>query len=189
MAKVYQFIANGSEEIESLTTIDVLRRAGIETVTVSITGSEFAELSHGVTIKCDTTFEAVDLSDADMLLLPGGLPGADYLLEHEGVRKALVAQNAAGKKIGAICAAPQVLGDLGLLKGKRATCYPGFEVKLDEADYTADLFTIDGNIITGKGPAATLPYSYAILEMLGANDAAEALREGMMYNYLMETKG
>ena len=106
MAKVYQFIANGSEEIESLTTIDVLRRAGIETVTVSITGNEFAELSHGVTIKCDTTIEAADLSDADMLLLPGGLPGADYLLHHEGVRKALLAQNAAGKKIGAICAAP-----------------------------------------------------------------------------------
>ena len=101
----------------------------------------------------------------------------------------MLAQNAAGKKIGAICAAPQVLGDLGLLQGKRATCYPGFEVKLDGADYTADLFTIDGNIITGKGPAATLPYSYAILEMLGAKDAAEALREGMVYNYLMETKG
>ena len=188
MAKVYQFIANGSEEIESLTTIDVLRRAGIEAVTVSITGNEFAELSHGVTIKCDTTIETADLSDADMLLLPGGLPGADYLLHHEGVRKALLAQNAAGKKIGAICAAPQVLGDLGLLQGKRATCYPGFEVKLDGADYTADLFTIDGNIITGKGPAATLPYSYAILEMLGAKDAAEALKEGMVYNSLMESK-
>ena len=188
MSKVYQFIANGSEEIETLTTIDVLRRGGVEVTTVSITGSEYAELSHGVTIKCDTTIEAVDLSDADMLLLPGGLPGSDYLLEHKCVRQALLAHNSAGGKIGAICAAPKVLGDLGLLIGKRATCYPGCEAFLLGAEYTAELFTIDGNIITGKGPAATLPYAYAILEMLGKKEAAEALKEGMIYNFLMEKK-
>lgn len=186
MAKVYQFIANGSEEIEALTTIDVLRRAGVEVVTVSITGSEFAELSHGVTIKCDTTTEAATYEDADMLLLPGGLPGSTYLLQHEGVRQALLTHNAKGKKIGAICAAPQVLGDLGILEGKRATCYPGCEGGLNGAVYTAELFTIDGNIITGKGPAATLPYAYAILEMLGYAKEAEALKEGMMYNFLMK---
>ena len=122
MSKVYQFIANGSEEIETLTTIDVLRRGGVEVTSVSITGSEYAELSHGVTIKCDTTIEDADLSDADMLLLPGGLPGSDHLLAHKGVRQALLAHNSNGGKIGAICAAPKVLGDLGLLIGKRATC-------------------------------------------------------------------
>lgn len=185
MSKVYEFIAEGSEEIEALTVIDVLRRAGVEAVTVSITGSREVTLSHGVTIVCDTTIESADLSDADMLLLPGGLPGATNLNDHAGVREAILNQDAAGKKYGAICAAPLVLGSLGLLQGKRATCYPGFEDQMFGAEYTADIYTIDGNTITGCGPAATLPYSYAILEMLGYTNEAEALREGMMFNKLM----
>lgn len=185
MAKVYEFIANGSEEIEALTVIDVLRRGGIDVKTVSIAGSEYAELSHGVTMKCDTTIEAADLSDADMLLLPGGLPGAYNLNEHEGVRQALLKQAEAGKKLGAICAAPLVLGSLGLLEGKKATCYPGFEDQMTGAEYTHDIFTIDGNIVTGEGPAATLPYSYAILGMFAENSVVEGLKEGMMFNHLM----
>lgn len=189
MAKVYVFLANGLEEIEAITPVDVFRRAGIEVITVSITGSEFVKSAHNIIIKADKIFAECKFDDADLLVLPGGMPGATNLNEHQGLRNILIEHNLRHKKIGAICAAPQVLGDLGLLQGKRATCYPGFEMKLDGADYTADLFTIDGNIITGKGPAATLPYSYAILEMLGAKDAAEALREGMVYNYLMETKG
>lgn len=186
MAKVYQFIANGSEEIEALTVVDVLRRGGIDIKTVSITGSEYAEMSHGVTIKCDETIESADLSDADMLLLPGGLPGATNLLAHEGVRKAFLKQFNDGKKIGAICAAPMVLGDLGILNGKRATCYPGFEQHLTGAEYTHELVTIDGNIITGEGPAATLPYSYAILGMFAPAEVVEGLKEGMMFNHLMQ---
>ena len=185
MAKVYEFIANGTEEIEALTVVDVLRRAGVDIKTVSITGTKEAVLSHGVKIECDTTIEQCNLSDADMLLLPGGLPGATNLNDHEGVRDAMQKQYQAGKKLGAICAAPLVLGGLGILKGKKATCYPGFEDQMTGAEYTADIFTIDGNIITGCGPAATLPYSYAILEMLGYTDEAKALREGMMFNKLM----
>ncbi|MBQ0072916.1 MAG: DJ-1/PfpI family protein [Prevotella sp.] len=185
MAKVYEFIANGSEEIEALTVVDVLRRAGIDIKTVSITGTEEVELSHGVKMKCDTTIEAADLSDADMLLLPGGLPGATNLNEHEGVRQAMLRQYQSGKKVGAICAAPLVLGSLGILQGKKATCYPGFEDQMTGAEYTKEIYTIDGNVITGEGPAATLPYSYAILEMLGEKTAAENLREGMMFNHLM----
>lgn len=185
MAKVYEFLANGSEEIEALTVVDILRRGGVEIKTVSITGSEYVEASHGVTIKCDLTIEEADFSDADMLLLPGGMPGASNLLVHEGVRAALMQQNAAGKKIGAICAAPMVLGDLGLLNGKRATCYPGFEQYLTGAEYTHELFTIDGNIITGEGPAATFPYAYAILAMFVGSDVVEGLKEGMIYNHLI----
>lgn len=185
MAKVYEFIANGTEEIEALTVVDVLRRAGVDIKTVSITGCKEAVLSHGVKIECDTTIESADFSDADMLLLPGGLPGATNLNDHEGVRKAMLKQYESGKKLGAICAAPLVLGGLGILKGKKATCYPGFEEQMIGADYTADVYTIDGNIITGCGPAATLPYSYAILEMLGYSNEATALREGMMFNRLM----
>lgn len=185
MAKVYEFIANGSEEIEALTVVDVLRRAGVEIKTVSITGAKEVSLSHGVKMECDLTIEQCDFSDADMLLLPGGLPGATNLNEHEGVRKAMLAQYNAGKKVGAICAAPLVLGSLGILQGKKATCYPGFEDQMTGAEYTAEVFTIDGNVITGCGPAATLPYSYAILEMLGYNNEALALKEGMMFNKLL----
>ena len=184
MAKVYEFIANGSEEIEALTVIDVLRRAGVDVQTVSITGTREAVLSHGVKIECDTTIEECNFSDADMLLLPGGLPGAINLNEHEGVRQAMLKQYNAGKKVGAICAAPLVLGGLGILKGKKATCYPGFEDQMTGAEYTAEIFTVDGNVITGCGPAATLPYSYAILEMLGYSSEADALREGMMFKKL-----
>ena len=108
MAKVYEFIANGTEEIEALTVVDVLRRAGVDIKTVSITGSNEAVQSHGVKIQCDTTIESADFSDADMLLLPGGLPGATNLNDHEGVRKAMLSQYESGKKLGAICAAPLV---------------------------------------------------------------------------------
>lgn len=184
--KVYEFIATGSEEVESLIPLDVLRRGGVEFLTVSITGSKTVELAHGAKIEADLLFEEADLSDADLLMLPGGLPGADYLNAHEGVRKALLAQNEKGKRIAAICAAPQVLGSLGLLKGRRATCYPGFEKFLDGATYTHELCTVDGNITTGEGPAATFPYAYTLLAQLKGKAVADQIAEGMMYKHLME---
>lgn len=186
MAKVYMFLANGSEEIESLIPVDVFRRGGVEVKTVSITGSEFVEMAHGVTLKADLKFEDADLSDADLLMLPGGLPGATNLNEHEGVRRAMLRQYESGKLVAAICAAPMVLGSLGIVKGKRATCYPGFEKYLDGATYTHELCTVDGNIITGEGPAATLPYAYTLLAMLTTEQTAHSVAEGMMYLHLME---
>ena len=186
MIKAYEFIANGTEEIEALTVVDVLRRAGVDIKTVSINDTEEVVMSHGTKMTCDLAFADADLSDADMLLLPGGLPGAYNLNDHEGLREALVKHAKAGKKYGAICAAPLVLGGLGLLEGKKATCYPGFEDQMIGATYTADVYTVDGNVITGCGPAATLPYSYAILEMFGLSQEADALREGMMFNRLMK---
>ena len=103
------------------------------------------------------------------------------------MRKALVAQAAKGGRIGAICAAPLVLGSLGLLEGKKATCYPGFEKFMTGATYTAELFTIDGNIITGEGPAATFPYSYEILRMFKGDETVQSLKDGMMYSHLMNS--
>ena len=184
-AKVYQFMADGFEEIEALIPVDVLRRGGVDIKTVSIMGRLEVESAHGVTIKADMLFEDADLSDADLLMLPGGMPGASNLDAHEGVKAALVKQAEAGKKVSAICAAPFVLGKLGILKGKRATCYPGFEQYLEGATYTAALFTIDGNIITGEGPAATFPYAYAILEMFADKQTVENIKEGMRFNHLM----
>ena len=185
MAKVYVFLADGFEDVEALIPIDVLRRGGVDVVTVSIMDFPLVASAHGVNIEADIMFEQGDFSDADLLMLPGGMPGAANLDMTEGVREALLRQAAAGKKIAAICAAPFILGKLGLLKGRRATCYPGFEKHLDGASYTAELVTVDDNIITGRGPGAAMSFGYTLLRQLGFADAADALQEGMMFNQLI----
>ena len=135
----------------------------------------------------DVKFEDIDnFDDADLLLLPGGMPGSLHLKNHKGVCDALEEQNEKGKYIGAICAAPMVLGKLGILEGKKATCYPGFEKYLDGAEYTADMVTVDGNIITGRGPAAAMPYGYALLSLFVGRDDVKAIEDGMIYTQLMQ---
>ncbi len=189
MAKVYVFLADGFEDVEALIPIDVLRRGGVEVVTISTTLFPQVESAHGVNIEADLQFDQVDYSDADLLMLPGGMPGASNLFEHEGVREALLNQYKAGKKIAAICASPAVvLAPLGILDGKRATCYPGFEKALAEAGatYTADLVTVDGNITTGEGPAAAFPYAYELLSQLVDKDTSDQIAEGMRFKHLME---
>lgn len=185
MAKVYEFLATGFEDIEALIPLDIMRRAGVDFKTVSITGDLYVESAHGVSIKADMLIEDADLSDADLIMLPGGLPGATNLNAHNGVKKAIIEQNARGKMIGAICAAPMVLGGIGLLQGRRATCYPGFEKYLEGAEYTHELCTVDGNITTGEGPAAALPYAYTLLAALTDKHTADQVAEGMMYKHLM----
>lgn len=181
MAKVYEFLANGFEDIEALGPVDVLRRGGLDVKTVSVSGDLMVSSAHGVQVKADMLFEDVNFDDADLLLIPGGMPGAKNIDEHEGVRRALVAHASKHKLIGAICAGPMVLGHLGLLRGKKATCYPGFEDQLDDAEYTAASFTVDGNIITGKGPGATLAYAYALLGQFKGERVVEEMKKGMMY--------
>ena len=178
MAKVYEFLATGFEELEALAPVDILRRGGQEVITVSVTGSLFVESSHGVTVKADQLFEDTDLGDADLLLLPGGMPGSKNLNVHEGVRAALTSHAAKKGLIGAICAAPMVLGSLGLLQGRRATCSPGFEIYLTGAE--------DGNIITGEGPAASMPYAYALLARFIDEQAVTTLKGKMQFLHLME---
>ncbi|MBQ4295376.1 MAG: DJ-1/PfpI family protein [Prevotella sp.] len=185
MAKIYVFLAEGFEEIEALTPVDILRRCNQEVAIVSTTGHLEVTSSHGVTVKADILFEDASLDDADVLLLPGGMPGSANLNEHEGVRQALLSHHAQGKLIGAICAAPMVLGSLGLLQGRRATCSPGFEKYLTGAEYTADLCTVDGNIITGEGPAASFPYAYKLLSILTDEATSEALQVKMQFAHLM----
>ena len=185
MAKVYEFLATGFEDIEALIPLDIMRRAGVDFKTVSITGDLYVESAHGVSIKADMLIEDADMSDADLIMLPGGLPRATNLNAHNGVKKAIIEQNARGKMIGAICAAPMVLGGIGLLQGRRATCYPGFEKYLEGAEYTHELCTVDGNITTGEGPAAALPYAYTLLAALTDRQTADQVAEGMMYKHLM----
>jgi 4-methyl-5(b-hydroxyethyl)-thiazole monophosphate biosynthesis len=187
MAKVYVFLANGFEDVEALIPVDVLRRGGVEVVTVSVVeNSQVVETSHRVRIEADKMFADCDFSDADLLMLPGGMPGASNLNSHEGVRQALQRQHAAGRKVAAICAAPLVLGGLGILRGKRATCYPGFEQTLEGATYTGDLCTVDGNVTTGEGPAAAFPFAYALLAQLTNEETAKQVAVGMRYMHLME---
>ena len=186
MAKVYVFLADGFEDVEALIPIDVLRRGGVEVVTVSTTDFPLVESAHGVAIEADLQFEQCDFADADLLMLPGGMPGAANLFAHEGVCKAVCDQAAAGKKVSAICAAPAVvLAPLGLLEGKRATCYPGFEQALEGSTYTGDLVTVDGNITTAEGPAAAFPYAYELLSQLVNKQVSDQVAEGMRYKHLM----
>lgn len=183
---IYAFLATGFEEVEALGPIDVCRRAGLEVKTVSITDNIAVEGSHGVSIVADSMFADNDYSDADLLFLPGGMPGAANLDAHEGLREVILAHHKEGKPLSAICAAPLVYGNLGITDGKNATCYPGFEKYLTGANYTASLVEKDGLLITGKGPAAALELGYTIVAHFKGESEAEALRQGMMYRDLVK---
>jgi len=189
MAKVYEFLANGFEEVEALAPVDILRRGGVEVKMVSITGSNLVESSHGVVVKADLLFENItDFSDADLLMLPGGMPGSKNLNEHEGVRNALKEQFEKGKRVAAICAAPLVLASVGVLKGKKATIYPGMESYLGEdAEYTGALVQEDGNVTTGAGPAASFPYGYQLLSYFLPAEKVEEIKKGMIYDRLLNS--
>ena len=151
MSKLAVFLANGMEEVECLAVVDVARRAGVDVRMVSVTGDLSVTGSHGITVRADQLFEADACRGADALYLPGGLPGTTNLGAHEGVCALAREFAAQGKHVAALCAAPSVLGRLGLLRGKRATCYPGFEDALEGAKNTRDGVVTDGNVTTGRG--------------------------------------
>ena len=181
---IYAFLADGFEDVEALGVSDVCRRAGLEVKTVSIMPTEVVESAHGVRVVADSMLADNDYTGAEMLFLPGGMPGAQHLNDCEPLCEVIVAHYKAGKPLAAICAAPMVYGNLSLLKGKRATCYPGFEQFLAGADYTAALTEQDGQFFTGKGPAAALQLGYDIVAHFRGANIAEALKEGMMYNFI-----
>ena len=191
MKKVYVFLADGFEDVEALIPVDVWRRGGIDVTTVSISDFPLVNSAHGVNVEADIMFEQGEFNDADLIFLPGGMPGASNLFAHKGVCKAVVDQFTAGKKVAAICASPAVvLAPLGILEGKRATCYPGFESVLAEnnATYTGDLFTVDGNVTTGEGPAAAFPFAYELLSQLVNKQTADQIAEGMRFVHLMRNE-
>ena len=177
---IYEFLATGFEDIEALAPLDIIRRAGLEIKTVSITGEKIVYSAHGVGIEADALMEEVDLGAADMLLLPGGLPGSTNLDACAPLRQAILAHHVQGKPLAAICAAPMVYGHLGILQGVKATCYPGFETYLQGAEYTAALVEKDGNFITAKGPGAALEFAFAIVEKYCGAQMVHELKHGMM---------
>ena len=181
MKGIYVFLAEGFEEIEALAPVDVMRRADLPVTLVAIGDDLTVKGAHGVAVVADALFTDIDYADAALLFLPGGLPGATNLDAHEGL-KALLVEKAGGQTlVAAICAAPLVLGGLGLLRGKRATCYPGFEDTMVEAVYTADNVTCDGNILTACGPAAAWELGFTFVEHLSSVAKADALRRGMQF--------
>ncbi|WP_303012122.1 DJ-1 family glyoxalase III [uncultured Bacteroides sp.] len=179
MGTVYAFFADGFEEIEALTAVDTLRRAGLNVKIVSVTPDEIVVGAHDVSVLCDVNFNNCDFFDAGLLLLPGGMPGAATLDKHEGLRRLILDFVAKGKPVAAICAAPMVLGKLGLLKGKKATCYPGFEQYLEGAECVDAPAVRDGNIITGMGPGAALEFALAVVELMAGKEKADELAEAM----------
>ena len=182
---IYVFLATGFEDIEALARVDIMRRAGLSVETVSITESEIVESAHAVGVKADRLLADIDFGKADMIVLPGGLPGSTNLDTCAPLTKAISAHFSAGKPVAAICAAPLVFGHLGILRGKKATCYPGVEGELKGATYTAAIVEKDGNVITGKGPGAAFEFGYAIVDYFKGPGASNPLRQGMIYQELV----
>jgi len=183
MAKVYIFLADGFEEIEGLTVVDLLRRAHIEINMVSITGRLQVTGSHKISVMADMLFEDARFDDADMLVLPGGMPGTINLMEHKGLDKLLRKFNSENKNIAAICAAPSILGSKGFLEGKYATCYPGFEDKLTGSNVRKQDVVVDGNIITSRGMGTAIDFALAIIRKLTDENTAKDIADKIVYRH------
>lgn len=166
MSKVSVFMADGMEEVECLAVVDMLRRGGVETETVSVMDSLWVAGSHGITVKADKLFAEGAFADSDLLFLPGGVPGTPNLAAHEGLCALLKEFAAGGKRLAAICAAPSVLGGLGLLEGKKATCYPGWEEKLTGAQCTGAGVVTDGTVTTGRGVGFAIDLGLELVRLL-----------------------
>lgn len=178
---VIVFLAEGFEEIEAISPIDILRRAECEVTLVSITNTKTVTGAHGVTIIADKTFSEITSFETDLIFLPGGMPGSLNLNTHQGVKDIVKKQAEQGKYIAAICAAPLVLGGLGLLQNKQATCYPGHESTLIGANVTGEACVVDGNIITGNGPGAAAKLGFTIVSLLKGETVANQWKNGMMF--------
>lgn len=179
MKNVYVFFADGFEEIEAMTSVDVLKRAALNVTMVSVTDHLVVTGAHGVEMVCNCGFNDRNYLDADLLVLPGGMPGASTLSDHEGLKALLVKFAGAEKPIGAICAAPMALGKLGLLKNKTVTCYPGFESYLEGAQCTGNSVERSGNIITGNGPGASMEFALSLVELMCGQPKVLELKEAM----------
>jgi 4-methyl-5(b-hydroxyethyl)-thiazole monophosphate biosynthesis len=181
--KVYVFLAEGFEEVEALLPVDLLRRAGVEAEMVSVTGNRMVKSSHSVKIEADRLYEEIKVKEADMLVLPGGMPGTRNLAAHTGLCEALKSFHKEGKPVAAICAAPSVLGANGILEGKRATCYPGFEGELKGAKVVAEPSVTDGNVITGKGAGAATEFALALVEKLISKEKALEIKAQIQFSH------
>ena len=176
---IYMFLANGMEEIEALCPLDLARRAGIPITTVGVGGLEITG-SHGITVKADIPDTAYTGTDADMVFLPGGMPGTLNLAASDTVKNAILSVYENGGYVAAICAAPSILGDMGLLRGKEAICYPGFEDRLTGARISEKRVVLDEKILTAAGMGAALEMGLKIVEIFCSEKAAADLRHAVI---------
>ena len=182
------FLATGFEEIEAIAPVDIMRRAGLDVRTVSIYDTPVVSGAHSVPVQADMTLGQVDFSLVELMVLPGGLPGATNLDACTPLREALLAliySRVTSVPAATVPAPALVLGHLGLLRGRKATCYPGVEPELEGAQCTGALVEVDGNVVTGKGPAAAFEFGFALVELLRDQEASMPLRDGMLYSQLV----
>ena len=177
---VYLFLANGFEECEAITPLDILRRANVEVKTVGI-GSNVITGSHNITINCDTVNKDLSFDNLEAIILPGGIPGTPNLEKDRTVQQAIDYSQENGLLICAICAAPSILGHKGILNNKNATCYPGFENELIGAKIADEKTVLDGNIITARGAGAASDFGFKILEYLKGKEIAQQIKNAMKF--------
>ena len=177
---IYMFLANGFEEVEALAPLDLLRRAGCAVTTVGVGGGDTVVGAHGIAVGVDIPDTMFRDSKPEMIILPGGMPGAKNLDDSKAVDTALRVASANGGFLAAICAAPMVLGRRGYLKGKRATCFPGFEGELEGAEIASERVVRDGSVITAAGMGVALEFGLALVAALQGAPAAEALRRAVL---------
>lgn len=177
--KVAVLLANGFETLEALTVVDILRRGEVECNTFSLEENEVTT-SHNIKLKADKSIMDEEINSYDFLVLPGGMPGSINLRDDERVIELVKKFNEKNKWICAICAGPIVLGKAGITEGKNVTCYPGFEEELGNCNYKNDMVVVDGNIITGRGPAAAIPFAFEILSKI-SEEKAEKIKKAMLF--------
>ncbi|MBF0198931.1 MAG: DJ-1/PfpI family protein [Planctomycetes bacterium] len=178
--KVLLILAEGFEEIEAITIIDILRRAGVNLCVHSLEPG-LVSGAHGLQVQSEGDIHQNSYDDYDAVVLPGGLPGSDNLLASERVGELVKEFNAQAKLVAAVCAAPMVLGAHGLLEGKKATCYPGFEEKLLGATCVEDKVVLVDNVLTSRGPGTTADFAYEIVKILVSEKTAQELSQGMLF--------
>lgn len=180
MSLVYVFLADGSEEVEGLTAVDLLRRAGADVKTVSVMGRKQITGSHGITLEADMVFED-GLAQADLYVLPGGMPGTNYLREHAGLAALLKEQYAAGTRIAAICAAPSVFAGLGFLKDRTCTSYPGCLEGYETGRIVEDPVAVDGHVTTSRGAGTAIPFALSLIGQLFGQERADEIAASIIF--------
>lgn len=181
MSRVYIFLADGFEDIEGLTVVDLLRRADITIQTVSIKDTREVQTSHGISLLADSVFAETDFSDAQMLVLPGGMPGTKYLEEYKPLTELLTDFYQNGGKVAAICAAPGIFERLGFLKGRKATSYPSVMEQLKSARTSLEPVVVDGNVTTSRGLGTAIDFSLSLIGQLEGSAKAEEIAESVVY--------
>ena len=183
MKKAVMLFANGYEEVEALMTVDLLKRAGVDIRLVSINDEMTVTGSHGISVVMDTKLSHIQLKEEYAIITPGGMPGTMNLGVDVAVTGALKQMNRDGKIVAAICAAPSVLGKCGILEGKRATCYPGFEDKLIGAEVVEEPVVVDGNVITSRGLGTSMEFGFQLIRKLVSEEKAEEIRNQIVFMY------